>query len=115
MKINGYLIFSQEHPVATAYIQPKDGTKHIDIDGKRYYLISDYNNIGERAIDWNIKGVIKYHRNFETIINALVRANLFVTELKEAKPSKEAIKLVPKYIYQNDRPYFLFIKARKLR
>ena len=115
LKINGYLVFSQEHPVATAYIQPKDGTKHIDIDGKRYYLISDYNNIGERAIDWNIKGVIKYHRNFETIINALVRANLFVTELKETKPSQEAIKLVPKYIYQNDRPYFLFIKARKLR
>ena len=113
LKNNGYLVFSQEHPVATAYIVPKDGTKHIDIDGKRYYLVSDYNNNGKRVLDWNKKGVVKYHRNFETIISDLINAGFSIQQLREARPSKEAIKLVPKYVYQNDRPYFLFIKAKK--
>ena len=37
-------------------------------------------------------------------------------EIKSAMPThKEAIQLVDKYKYQLDRPYFLFIKAKKIR
>ena len=109
---NGILLFSQEHPIATAPILFED-TKHIDIGGKRYYLVSDYNSNTKRVVTWNDKKVIKYHRNFSTVINTLLEENLVIKEIREAKPTKRAINLVPKYVYQNDRPYFLFVKAQK--
>ncbi len=115
LKIGGYLIFSQEHPISTCIIPPKNDLKHMEIDGKRYYLVSDYNNVGERNLDWNVKNVVKYHRNFETIVNNIVNAKMSIVEIQESKASKNAIKLVPKYVYQKDRPYFLFVKARKTR
>lgn len=115
LKDGGELIFSQEHPVATAFKSPKGGEidKKIDIKGKRYYLLSDYNNIGKRIVKWNDSGVIKYHRNFSCIINTLIRHGFVLTSLMDSYADEEAIKKEPKYAYQNDRPYFLFISARK--
>lgn len=83
------------------------------MQGKRYYLVKDYSNNGKREVLWNNEKVIKYHRNFETIINTLVNNGFKILQIDESKASEEAIKLVPKYIYQQDRPYFLFIKAEK--
>ena len=37
-----------------------------------------------------------------------------ILEVRESQPEKEAVKQVPKYKYQIDRPYFLYIKAKKL-
>lgn len=109
----GILIFSQEHPVVTATILKEGLAKYINHDGKRYYLLSDYNNVGKRLINWNIDGVIKYHRNFSTIINAIVNAGMNIVEIKESLASEEAVKLVEKYKYQIDRSYFAFFKAVK--
>ncbi len=111
---NGILVFSQEHPLATAPIRTEGIPKYVDKDGKRYSLISDYNNIGKREISWNIDGVVKYHRNFEVVINTIVNAGLIVLEVRESTASPEAIKLVEKYKYQKDKPYFVFFKAKKV-
>lgn len=108
----GVLVFSQEHPVATAPIYVDD-TKYIEKEGKRYYLFSDYNNVGAREVKWNNDVLIKYHRNFSTTLNALIKAGFEIAEVRESQPSAEAIRLVEKYKYQLDRPYFLFIKAVK--
>lgn len=113
LKKNGYLLFSQEHPLVTCIVKGKDESKYIERNNKIYYLTSDYNNIGKRYVNWNVEGVVKYHRNFETIIGALRKSNMCVEELVEAKASAEAIEKVEKYKYLNDRPFFLFIKARK--
>lgn len=116
IKPGGELIFSQEHPVATAFIPPK-GQKldnKIDIHGKRYYLLSDYNNLGIRIVTWNVTGVEKYHRNFSDIINTLIRHGFMITNVTESYADSEVIKKEPKYKYQNDRPYFIFISAKKL-
>ena len=110
---NGILLFSQEHPIGTAGIFEKDVANKLMIGDKWYGLISDYNNIGERSLSWNVDGVIKYHRNFSTILNSLVKAGLNLIELQESQPLKEAVEKVEKYKYQKDRPYFLFIKAKK--
>ena len=59
-------------------------------------------------------GVIKYHRNFSVIINSLAENGFFIEKLIDSYADEEAIKLEPKYKYQNDRPYFLFIKAKLL-
>lgn len=106
----GELLYSQEHPIATALI---NDNKHIEIDGKRYYLVSDYNNEGKRKLTWSKHGGIKYHRSLKTIINTLIKHNLQITQIDESNAIKNAVKKVPKYIYQKDRPYFLFIKAQK--
>lgn len=110
----GILLFSQENPLVTASILEEGVSKYIEKNGKRIFALSDYNLIGERRIDWNINGVIKYHRNFSTVVNSIINAGMNIIEMQESYASEEAIKLVEKYKYQKDRPYFLFVKARKI-
>lgn len=109
---DGILLFSQEHPLVTAPILNDIG-KYIEKEGKRYYLISDYNDNSKRNIKWFDDNIIKYHRSFSLIINTLINQGFEILEVREAKVGKDVIKLVNKYKYQNDRPYFLFIKAKK--
>lgn len=115
--IGGELLFSNEHPVETCTILSKsnDFKKYIEVDNKRYYLLSDYNNNGKRFVDWNINGVVKYHRNFSTLINTLIKNGFVIEEIKESTADENAIKLVEKYKYQIDRPYFIFIKAKRIK
>ena len=110
----GMLIFSQEHPLNTASILDEQTEKYIEINKKRYYLISDYNNNSKREIIWNNDKVIKYHRNFSLTINTIINKGFNLLQIKESKPNDEIIKIVDKYKYQNDRPYFLFVKAQKI-
>lgn len=114
LRSGGCLLFSQEHPLVTAMVRTKDMPKYIEKDNRRYYIVTDYNNIGKRFVDWNVEGVVKYHRNFETIFKALKEAGFELEDIVEAKAPEEAIKKVEKYKFLNDRPYFLFIKARKV-
>lgn len=110
---NGVLLFSQEHPLSTATILHKDMEKYIDMDGKRYFLMSDYNNNGERLLNRKLDSGIKYHRNFTIIINSIITAGLNITELQESQPLPDAVAKREKYKYQIDKPLFLFIKATK--
>lgn len=114
LKKGGLLIFSQEHPLVTSSIRSKDLPKYIEKDDKRYYYVSDYNNIGKRFVDWNVEGVVKYHRNFETILKAIKQANMNLEDLIESKLPEEAIRKVEKYKFLNHRPLFLFVKAKKI-
>ncbi len=114
LRSGGCLLFSQEHPLVTAMVRTKDMPKYIEKDDRRYYIVTDYNNIGKRFVDWNVEGVVKYHRNFETIFKDLKEAGFELEDIVEAKAPEEAIKKVEKYKFLNDRPYFLFIKARKV-
>lgn len=111
---DGILLFSQEHPLVTASILEKGLPKYVDINNKRYFYLSDYNNQGERHS--KVAGttlLTKYHRNFSTIINTLVQNDFKILEVKESYASDDVIKLVDKYKFQKDRPYFLFIKVQK--
>lgn len=111
---NGYLVFSQEHPITTCikYTEHvKEG--HTIIDDKYFGLFSDYNRSGKRTKEWFGEEVIKYHRNFEEIINTLINKGFMIDKILEPIPSKEAIKNNPKYINQYDRPFFLFVRAKK--
>lgn len=110
---DGILLFSQEHPIVTSTIYKQDMKKYTEIDNKRYFFISDYNLIGERKRFWNVDGVIKYHRNFSSIINTIIKNGLIIQEINESDASDSVINIVEKYKYQKDRPYFIFIKAKK--
>ena len=111
---NGILLFSQEHPTALATIkEPYVSDSKIELNNKRFYLLSDYNRSGIREMIWNGEKVIKYHRTISELINGLIENGFIIDKIKEPIPSEEAIEKVPKYIYQYDRPYFIFIKAQK--
>ena len=111
---DGILLFSQEHPLNTATILKEGQTENrIEIDNKRYYLLSDYNRNGIRNIFWNNEIVQKYHRNFSELINGLIETGFQIDKIKEPIPTEEIITKMPKYIYQYDKPYFIFIKAHK--
>lgn len=113
LKDDGILLFSQEHPLVLASILPEGMPKYIDVEGKRVFNLCDYNINGERKFNWNIEGVVKFHRNFSTIINSIINAGMRIEEIQESYASEEAIKIVAKYKYQKDRPYFIFVKAMK--
>lgn len=114
LKPNGVLLFSQEHPFETAIILQRDMKRYVEINNKRYFLLSDYNNMGERLLNWNVDGVIKYHRNFSCVVNSVIKAGLNIVEIQESQPLSQAIEKVEKYKYQKDKSYYLFIKARKI-
>ena len=79
---NGILLFSQEHPMATAPVLELGMKNRVEINNKRYYLVSDYNNNGIRQFLWNEESVTKYHRNFSITINTLIKNNLNILESK---------------------------------
>lgn len=110
----GILLFSQEHPVNTATILNANmEKKYVEIEGKRYYYLSDYNVEGVRNLKWGIDGVIKYHRSFSIIMNNLIEAHFKVLKVEESKLNEKALELLGKFKHQKDRPYFLFVKAEK--
>lgn len=112
----GYLVFSQEHPFTTCIKFTENVKKgHTVIDGKYFGLFSDYNRPGRRTKNWFGSDVVKYHRNFSEIVNTLVENGFVIEEMEEPAPSKEAIENNPKYVNQWDRPFFLFVKAKKIK
>lgn len=113
LKPNGLLVFSQEHPMRVCRVYTNEQSKQIDIDGKHYFLISDYQNMGKRVYNWNGTNVEKYHRTIEYIINTLSNSNLHIEHIMPSYATKKAIKLVDKYKYQADLPYYLYIRAKK--
>lgn len=110
----GELLFSQEHPIITATV---DGNGHFNKDenGKRVsYTFSNYNETGERKIHWYVDGVIKYHRTFSNVINALTKTGFVIEEICEPVPEDWAIKKLPTAVKEYIKPNFLIVKARKV-
>lgn len=111
---NGILIFSIDHPLRIASkFEPWMKKNYTEINGKWFLLVSDYNREGIREKEWNGVMVKKYHRNFSSLINGLVNSGFKIDKILEPITDEESIKIIPKYINQYDRPYFLFIRAKK--
>ncbi|MBK3496307.1 class I SAM-dependent methyltransferase [Viridibacillus sp. YIM B01967] len=110
---NGFLIFSMEHPIATArremdkWINDENGN-HL------HYTIDNYQEEGQRSERWYIDGVIKYHRTLSTIINTLISHQLQIEKIIEPLPTEEAIEQLPSLQKEYRRPSFLIIKAKKV-
>ena len=109
----GQLLFSQEHPIITATV---DGKGHFNKDknGNRIsYTFSDYHRTGKRVVTWYVDGVVKYHRPFSDIINALANAGFVIEQVVEPLPEQWAIEKLPTMAKEYIKPNFLIVKARK--
>ena len=113
LNLGGQLLFSQEHPIITATV---DGAGHFNKDengNKISYTFSNYNQTGERKIHWYVDGVIKYHRTFSNIINALAKSGFVIEEVCEPVPEDWAIEKLPTIVKEYIKPNFLLVKAKK--
>lgn len=112
LKKGGFLIFSQEHPVATAnkklagWAEDKNGEK-------LYWMLDNYGEEGMRKQHWFIDGVIKYHRTLATVINTLLETGFRITQVLEPSPLAEAEKHNKSLRNECRRPPFLMVKAQK--
>ena len=109
----GYFIFSHGHPMDSAVILNNIEKRYVILDGKKYFLVSDYNNEGIRSSHWIIDGVETYHRNMSHLVNGILDAGFTLERLNESYATDEAIKLKPKFIEQKDHSYYVYIKAKK--
>lgn len=108
----GIFIFSQEHPLTTALTKGNYWSKDEN-DEILHYNLSDYSLEGERKTSWIVEDVIKYHRTFSSIINALANNGFVVEKIIEPIPDESIMKKDPAYRRYYHKPDFLFIRARK--
>ena len=114
LRDGGYFIFSQEHPLTTAPLKGVSWTK--DENGQRlYYNLSDYARNGRREMTWFVDGVVKYHRIFSEIINALTANGFVVEKMLEPVPDEKTIERLPRFEDELHKPNFLLIRAKKTK
>lgn len=112
---DGQLIFSQEHPLSTGTIlnEACNSSSKLKLGGKEYKLLSDYNVNGPRTVDWLGCTYTKYHRNFSSLVNGLIRNHFKICKIIEPVAGDENVKKNPKYKNQLNMPYFMIIITKK--
>jgi SAM-dependent methyltransferase len=102
----GYFIFSQEHPIQTAPLSGDHWVK--DEKGKKlHFKLTHYSQEGRRDKKWFVDGVIKYHRQFSSVVNALADNGLSIERMLEPAPCDEEASALHK-------PHFLIIRSKKI-
>lgn len=112
LKPNGYLIFSQEHPIVTCY---RGGERWEKDEHKQQlaYRLNYYREEGERQRNWFQQPFKTYHRTMATIVNQLINQGFLIEQMQEPmladQPQWQA-----EFKDLQHRPVLLFIKAKKI-
>ena len=110
MNDGGILLFTQEHPIATA---PKSGIKwKTNGDFVEGMMLTDYSNEGVRDVEWIVNHVIKYHRKTSTIINTIINQGFVISEIDEPCVSNEIIQREHCLSRCLHSPDYLIVKAK---
>jgi ubiquinone/menaquinone biosynthesis C-methylase UbiE len=109
---DGILLFSIEHPIATAKIV-KQGWVKDESGNKDHWVMDNYQDEGLRHHKWVLDDVIKYHRTISTTLNTLIENGFNILKVDEpaALESEELKKESLKE--ERRRPPFLIVKCRK--
>lgn len=111
LKPQGTLIFSQEHPIVTAYKGGERWEKNAQKEQLAYRL-NFYRDEGERNRSWFKQPFKTYHRTTATIMNNLIKAGFVIENVQEPmladRPEWQA-----EFKDLQHRPVLLFVKARK--
>ncbi|KAE8139156.1 S-adenosyl-L-methionine-dependent methyltransferase [Aspergillus pseudotamarii] len=113
----GRLIFSVEHPICTAPVNPEPDWKVLPNEdgegvGRKIWPLNTYSDEGPRVTSWlGVDGVRKYHRTVETYVTALLQNGFVLTGLKDWVPSEHDVEEHPEWKDERHRPYFLLISA----
>ena len=82
LKPGGFLIFSQEHPIATAKKIPEGWVKN-ESGEKMHWILDHYHDEGIRWHHWLVQGVVKYHRTLASMMNCLMDNGLNLVRILE--------------------------------
>lgn len=114
LRPDGVFLFSQEHPIGTCHIDETAPYWVYGEDGRAlYHPLNGYGRPGKREITWFVDGVVKYHRTFSQLVNALTDAGLTIERMEEPLPSPELVAQYPFFEKEYHKPSFLLILARK--
>lgn len=108
---NGYLVFSQEHPIVTCY---QGGDRWLKDENKQQiaYRLNFYRDEGERQRNWFKQPFKTYHRTVSTIVNNLINNGFQIAQLQEPMLADQ-----PQWHQEfkdlQHRPVLLFVKAIK--
>lgn len=106
----GRLVFSVEHPIFTAPMQPG---WMIGEGGRKTWPVDSYLLEGPRQTNWLTKSVRKHHRTLATYINLLRRHRFALSEFVEWGPTDDQVAERPILAEERQRPAFLLIAAQK--
>jgi SAM-dependent methyltransferase len=106
----GHLVFSAEHPIYTAPLQPGWS---VAADGRKQWPVDNYLCEGPRRTDWLGKGVVKQHRTLGTYLNLLLRLGFELLHVEEWGPTDEQIAARPALADERQRPMFFLVSARR--
>ncbi len=109
---NGYLIFSQEHPIVTCY---QEGDRWEKDQHKRQvaYRLNYYRDEGERERNWFKQPFKTYHRTTATIVNQVIQAGFQIEQMAEPMLADQP-EWQQEFKDLQHRPVLLFIKAKKI-
>lgn len=113
LRPGGYLLFSIEHPVATAAQGRHPGWMRDAAGNKICWALDHYQEEGERQSRWFVDGVVRYHRTIATVLNTLIDNGLMICRVQEPYAVPEAEEQRPQLLEERRRPPFLFVKARR--
>ncbi|WP_239734332.1 class I SAM-dependent methyltransferase [Mammaliicoccus sp. G-M28] len=112
LKSEGTLLFTMEHPIQTATMDPEVSKE--DENGI-YLRMEHYFDETIRSANWIGQDVFKYHHTIETIFNSLINSGFEIECIKDLGQSEEVFKY-----YDEERinklkqfPPFILIKAKK--
>lgn len=106
----GRLIFSVEHPIFTAPMNPGWS---VDAAGRKAWPVDGYLDEGPRSTDWLAKGVIKQHRTIGTYVSLLVGSGFSLSHIDEWGPSHEQVAARPDWADERQRPPFLLVACSR--
>ena len=107
LRPGGRLVYSHEHPVITSF-------EAREPDGRRgSWTVDNYFLSGKRDVTFLGRRVLKYHRTVEQHLDAVRRAGLELSRLRECPPERELFDEDSQEYERRLRiPLFLLIEAR---
>jgi SAM-dependent methyltransferase len=103
-------VLTIEHPI---FMAPTSPDWVADAGGKRSWPVNGYGVEGRRVTNWIAEGVVKYHRTFGSIVNALVDAGFAIRRVEDWRPTQAQLTAHPEWEEHLDRPMFLLLQLRR--
>jgi ubiquinone/menaquinone biosynthesis C-methylase UbiE len=108
LKPGGQFVFSVMHPVITATFDHFSGKEK-----RTHWVVDNYFETGRRVEAWMDHSVVKFHRTIEDYFSLALTAGFSVSNLKEARPRKEAFDDEEEYKRRTRIPIILIFQLRK--
>ena len=105
----GRLVFSVEHPIATASHNPT----WVQRGPAPVWPVDHYFDEGSRTTRWLVEGVLKQHRMLGTYFAMLRTAGFTVMHVVDWGPTPEQVAARPEWATERERPQFLLMAAAR--